>query len=129
MANIVLRVENFDGLNRSGILLKLLGKARAAEKVWLRLRESAHHQQRWEWVALADTNLGKLYLSQGRYDDAEAKLKAALLTREKTSGPNHADVALILNCMAELYTRQRRVGEAERSLVRALAIQGVTVAS
>ena len=47
----------------------------------------------------------------------------ALAIKEKALGPDHPEVALALNNLAELYRDQGRYAEAEPLLKRALAIR------
>jgi tetratricopeptide (TPR) repeat protein len=74
-------------------------------------------------VALSLNNLAALYLSQGRYADAEPLYKRSLAIREKALGPNHPDVAGSLNNLADLYGLQGRYAEAELIQKRSLAIK------
>ena len=48
-------------------------------------------------------NLAGLYQVQGRYAEAEPLYKRSLAICEKAFGPDHPDVALSLNSLAELY--------------------------
>ena len=48
-------------------------------------------------------NLAALYNDQGRYADAEPLFKRALAIQEKVLGPDHPDVAVSLNNLANLY--------------------------
>jgi hypothetical protein len=56
-----------------------------------------------------------LYRGQGRFAEAEPLHKRSLAISEKALGPAHANVALILSNLAELYRAQGllRDGEAE----------------
>src|SRR5205807_5949378 len=47
----------------------------------------------------------------------------ALQIYEKQLGPEHADVASVLNNLAVFYTNERRYSEAEKTHLRALAIR------
>ena len=64
-----------------------------------------------------------LYDDQGRYADAEPLYKRSLAIREKALGPDHPDVALSLNNLAELYHAQGRYADAEPLYKRSLAIR------
>jgi tetratricopeptide (TPR) repeat protein len=55
-------------------------------------------------VAGSLNNLASLYNAQGRYADAERLFKRSLAIREKDLGPNHPNVASVLNNVADLGT-------------------------
>ena len=59
----------------------------------------------------------------GKFADAVPLAQRALAIREKALGPDHPDVALALNNLAELYRNQGRYAEAEPLYKRALAIE------
>jgi tetratricopeptide (TPR) repeat protein len=59
----------------------------------------------------------------GRYSDAEPLYKRALAVREQALGPDHPDVAVSLNNLAELYRAQGHYADAEPLHKRALAIR------
>ena len=63
-----------------------------------------------------------LYQAQGRYADAEPLFKRALAISEKALGPDHPDVAVSLNNLADLYDDQGRYADAEPLYKRSLAI-------
>ena len=48
----------------------------------------------------------QLYTSQGQYANAEPLYKRSLVIKEKVLGPDHPDVAVSLNGLAELYRMQ-----------------------
>src|SRR5271170_1153504 len=58
----------------------------------------------------------------GQYAEAEPLHKRALAIREKALGPDHPDVATILNNLTRIYQAQGRYTEAEPDFKRALAI-------
>jgi tetratricopeptide (TPR) repeat protein len=64
-------------------------------------------------------NLGQLYFSQRRYEEAESSYRRALEIREKSLGPNHPDLAQTLNGYAALLKKTKRKAEAEALLTRA----------
>ena len=66
---------------------------------------------------------GLTLLQHGRYPDAEMLFKRALAIDEKAQGPEHPDVASILNNLAAVYDDEGRYAEAEPLDKRALAIQ------
>lgn len=64
-------------------------------------------------------SLATYYEQQGEFEKAEEQYKRALSIKEKTSGPNHPDVAIILKNYAGLLRQAHRNEEAERLLTRA----------
>jgi C-terminal peptidase prc len=67
--------------------------------------------------------LGRFYLSQGRYPQAEPLLRRALTIRETVLGPAHPDVAQSLYFVALALHYQARYADAESLLRRALEIR------
>jgi tetratricopeptide (TPR) repeat protein len=61
--------------------------------------------------------------TRGRYTEAEPLLRRALQIREQAQGPEHPDVARVLNYLAVLYWSQGRYTEAEPLYQRALQIR------
>lgn len=61
-------------------------------------------------------------IQQGRTAEAIPKLEALRATVEQTTGPNSANVAVVLNGLSNAYTKQGNWFEAERAARRALAI-------
>ena len=79
------------------------------------------HAQGKEWKKL-NGEVMSLY-RQGHYDQAVATARRALQVAEKAGGPDHLDVAMSLNTLAELYRAQGQ-NELARSLhARALIIR------
>lgn len=76
-------------------------------------------------LALADTlyNLAILRRQQGALVEAEPLYRRALAIREREQGPNHPDVAVILNNLAGLYAAQSNYTAAQPLLERALTIR------
>ena len=60
---------------------------------------------------------------EGRYAEATSIAKEALAIRERALGPDHPDVAVSLNNLAQLYRAEGRDPEAEPLLKRSLAIR------
>jgi tetratricopeptide (TPR) repeat protein len=60
--------------------------------------------------------------NQGRFSEALPPAQRALGMREKALGPDHREVAVSLNSLAELYRAQGRYADAEPLYKRALAI-------
>ena len=58
-------------------------------------------------------NLAELYYNQGRYAEAEPLYKSSLKILEKVLGPDHPEVAIMLEHMAELYKKIGKEDEAE----------------
>ena len=48
----------------------------------------------------------QLYTSQGQYANAEPLYKRSIVIKERVLGPDHPDVAVSLNGLAELYRMQ-----------------------
>ncbi len=63
------------------------------------------------------------FRSQGRYAEAEPLFRSALDIMERAKGPEHLDVAIILNNLGEIHYVQGRYAEAEPFYQRALAIK------
>jgi len=64
-------------------------------------------------------SLATFYEQQGKYEKAEEQYKRALLIKEKVSGPDHPDVAIILNNYAALLRHAHRNEEADHLSWRA----------
>jgi tetratricopeptide (TPR) repeat protein len=73
-------------------------------------------------VATSLNNLAGLYLSQGRYEEAEPLLLQALELDKQLLGDNHPHVSSSLNGLAKLYNSQGKYEEAEPLFLQALAI-------
>ncbi len=65
-------------------------------------------------MATSLNNLALLYDSQGKYAQAEPLYKQALAIKEKVLGPDHPDVAIVLENMVEFYKKIGEVDEAKR---------------
>ena len=59
------------------------------------------------------SDLAALYVSQGRYDEAEPLYREALQLSREVLGERHPDTLGIMNNLAALYQSQGRYGEAE----------------
>jgi CHAT domain-containing protein/Tfp pilus assembly protein PilF len=104
--------------------LLLQGNAGEAEKLYkqaldIRTKQSAESPA----VVVLINNLGNVYKSQARYDDADAQYKRALAMAEKIGGPDNLQVALVLNNLTKVYEDQGRFDEVEAAGKRALAIR------
>lgn len=74
-------------------------------------------------VALTLTFLAQAYEGQRNFVDAEPRYLEALRILRKVRGPNHPDVAAILNNLGVLHRMHGQYPEAEHYLKRALAIK------
>jgi tetratricopeptide (TPR) repeat protein len=76
-------------------------------------------------LALAGTlyRLAILRRQQGDFAEAEQLYRRALEIRERVQGPNHPDVAMVLNNLAALEAAQGQYDAAQPLLERALAIR------
>lgn len=70
--------------------------------------------------------LGELYVSQGRYKEAESLHKRALSTNQQLLGKDHVDLVPILDELTELYLLQNKELHAEPMAKRALSILEIT---
>src|SRR5213596_3896716 len=68
-------------------------------------------------------NIALILRKSGRQKAAEPCYVRALEIYEKQLGPDHPDVAAVLNNLAVFYTNERRYAEAEKIHLRALAIR------
>lgn len=65
---------------------------------------------------------GSYCTQRGQYAEVEPLFKRSLAIRENTRGPDHADIAISLNNLAQLYRVQGKYAEAEPLYRRSLAI-------
>ena len=72
--------------------------------------------------AIALASLADVYWRQGKYAEAEALYKRAVVIREKVLGKDHSDVADYLNNLGVILNDQGKYAEAEGLYNRALAI-------
>jgi tetratricopeptide (TPR) repeat protein len=78
----------------------------------------------WDKADGAALNQQALQLyNHGRYSEATSLAQRALVFLENALGPNHPDVAISLNNLAELYRVQNRYADAEPLYKRSLAIK------
>jgi tetratricopeptide (TPR) repeat protein len=68
------------------------------------------------------SGLAVLAVEKAEYSEAEPLLRRALSMNERTYGPDHSEVALPLNNLAQLLGRTNRLDEAEPLMRRALTI-------
>ncbi len=69
------------------------------------------------------SSLAKLYQRQGKYAEAQPLFQRALAIREKALGPEHPNVAFMLESYAELLRETGRTVEAGELEKRAKAIR------
>ena len=94
----------------------------AAEKfeAAVKARFGTNHPLYWN-ALVALGNLYDDYLN--RVPEAEEFYKRAITISERTRGPNHPDVAVVLNNMSVMYRSVGRYREAEAAIKRAITIQ------
>ncbi len=63
-----------------------------------------------------------MYLTQGRYEEAESLYKRSLAITEKVLGPEHPNIATCLRNLSLIYGRQGRYAEAETLYKQSLEI-------
>jgi tetratricopeptide (TPR) repeat protein len=126
-----LRIETENSNNlvyRLGLYQELLGNFSQAEKFYVRAAEiSAVFDAHGNSHGIDLNNLGGIYYSQGRYNEAIEKYKEALRIAEKTLGNEHPDRANRLNNLAAVYPAQGRYDEAIEKYEEALQIDGKTI--
>ena len=76
----------------------------------------------YDYLSHSFHNLIGRYRVRGQYDEMEPLCQLALEIQEKTLGPEHFEVALTLNDLAEAYHRQGKYAKAELLYNRALVI-------
>ena len=74
-------------------------------------------------MATSLNRLAALYYSQGKYNEAEPLYRRALSIWEKALGPEHPDVATVLENYALLLRKTNREAQAEELEARARAIR------
>jgi len=121
---VTLEESNPDYLLAAGRMAQILGCYREAmpwlEKL-LQLREAQGKET--PALAVAKEQLGWLYLSMGKYGQAESLFLSTMAVMEKVFGKEDFRVAVPLNNLALLYSDQGKCDEAERMYSRALKIQ------
>ena len=75
-------------------------------------------------MAIARFDIGRLRAAQGDQKVAEALYRQALPVIEKSAGPQSAEVAEVLEALAESVKAQGRATEAATLTKRAAAIRG-----
>jgi tetratricopeptide (TPR) repeat protein len=72
---------------------------------------------------IGEGGMGEVYLAQGKYTEAEPLYQRALAIVEKALGPEHSDVATVLENYAALLHKLNRDAEADKMEARAQAIR------
>lgn len=98
-----------------------IGKARAVFQRMLSVRT-----ERPDDRAVLHTTAAALFQAEARYKDAELEYFRALAAREEAGRGQTADIAQLLNMLANLYIVDKRFDEAGHILDRVLAIVAVT---
>lgn len=107
--------SSWDEHLRSGRDLIARGELGAAEaSLKMAIREARKGPANEGRVALSYNELGALYLSLGRYSEAEPLLREALRGWERTFGRSGPGLARIVNNLARLYLNRAQLGKAER---------------
>ena len=110
-------------LNRLGSLNFERGRYREAESFLIQARQYWEQGMGDDLIALYQPQLGILYQTQGRYEEAETAYKRDLAIYERIlKKPSALEVVFVLGCLAGLYADQGRHDEAESHYVQALAI-------
>ena len=86
----------------------------------LKVAESTAYGKAPHGAAL--NNLASVYISEGRYAEAESVYKQAISTSEKEYGPDFAQLSPFLNNLGQLYHSLGRFSEAEQCYLRAINI-------
>ncbi|KAJ3692480.1 hypothetical protein LUZ60_012830 [Juncus effusus] len=73
-------------------------------------------------VALVDCNIGDIYLSLGRYDEAVFSYQKALAVFKASKGENHPTVASVSVRLADLYNKTGKIRESKSHCETALKI-------
>jgi serine/threonine-protein kinase len=73
-------------------------------------------------VAIALNNLGVVYESLKKYEEARQMHERALALRQKALGPEHPEVANSLSNLASVLRHQGKLAEAKEKYTRALAL-------
>ena len=88
----------------------------------LSIREKVLGAQHLDTAASLST-LSNIYLTMGKYEDAEQLSRRALVIREQLLGPNHLEVAKSLESYAGALQKLGRGSEADKHAARARAIR------
>lgn len=114
--------QRFDRLYDAGNYIAALAEGRSLESA-VRARFGENHLR----YAAVLVDLGNANLFQGKYDEAEAIIKKALVIREQALGPNDPAVALALNNLGLVYQARGSAQLAEENYRRVLMIEEKTL--
>jgi CHAT domain-containing protein/Tfp pilus assembly protein PilF len=107
-------------LNRLGLVYLAQGRARDAEGFF---KAALNNASEAKDISDLSHNLGLAYTNQGRLDDAERSFRRSLELDEGTYGPDHPEIAIILENLAAVVGRKGNVDEKEAYLRRGLSIR------
>jgi len=109
--------------NLSGQQAMSSGKAADAEQAFrLALQEAEKLGTFDPKVAISCVNLANCLRQQGRYPEAEALYKQAIVVKDKAFGPLHKELIPVLDNYAKLLRAAGRPGEADKMEQKAKAI-------
>eukprot|EP00026_Physarum_polycephalum_P000414 Phypoly_transcript_00415.p1 GENE.Phypoly_transcript_00415~~Phypoly_transcript_00415.p1 ORF type:complete len:1535 (+),score=349.28 Phypoly_transcript_00415:114-4718(+) len=114
VGDLFYRVANF---------MEEIGKYKGAEEVFMKARDHYENSAQNVNVAYCDYSVGRVLLSQARYEESEKMLKKALAMYVREKGPKDVDVAQVLTRLGALYTELNRWKEAEEAFETALQIR------
>ncbi len=110
--------------NAAGIRAFGQGRYAKAEKLLkAALKEAENFGEQDQRFTTSLNNLAALYRTQGKYAEAEPLYKRALFVLTKALGPDHPNVALMLENYAASLRKMNRGDEAETLEARAQAIR------
>jgi len=78
----------------------------------LKIAERAYGENEIQYGGLL-LHLGQMYSLLGDYPSAETMFQRSLAAKEKTTGSDPVDRAIIMSSLAEAYTKHRKLAEAE----------------
>ena len=114
----------WEKLNGAGMEAYERGRYAEAEKLWLAaLKEAKTFVGDDPRLATSLNNLAELYRAQGKYAQAEPLYQRALAIWQKALGPEHPQVAMVLENYAALLHWLNRDAEADKMEARAQAIR------
>ena len=96
------------------------GQIAEAEKLLKAALKEAENLNKQELILDGSVNLGKVYQSQKKYDDAEKLYLRAIEIQGKIDGPESLTVSYALSNLGLLYAEQKKYAEAEEILRREL---------
>lgn len=119
--------EDWKALKEEVIRLAQSGDYDRAVKVGVQAVAVAKSETGYSSLATAEclSNLGLLYASHSRFDEAGPLFKEALAILEVKAGPKDPKVADTLHNLALVYRQQGRIPQAEAMEAQASAILGI----